>query len=292
MLAGERFSDRPASVCPMIGAILRGYNDSLDDTRRQDLYRFASEAVGTRRDFRLQRARAEVALAGAREAQDDRSAKEPEPDAGPEEIAEFVLDAMARSAYAWYRRRRLWDDASHERMLALLERMISTGASPSLAALLGELVEHPAQAVEHGGRDQQLSVAELGEGGPEAGLDLSPALFDEHPPVPGERGEDDAPVPLGAEAFDEAAFRQCLEHFGDAGRAEVGCVGELAGRELVAVAQAEEQRVLGIAESAGMARFTASHPAQRRHRTLERSAELLGGIALVALAVHARRRSR
>jgi hypothetical protein len=62
MLAGERFSDRPASVCPVIGAILRAYNDGLDDQRRNDVYRYAAEAVGTRGDFSLARRRAEASL--------------------------------------------------------------------------------------------------------------------------------------------------------------------------------------------------------------------------------------
>ena len=48
MLAGEDFTDRPASVCPVIAAFLRAYNDAIDDRRRQDLYRYASAAVGTR----------------------------------------------------------------------------------------------------------------------------------------------------------------------------------------------------------------------------------------------------
>ncbi len=47
MLAGEPFTDRPRSVCPVIGAFLRIYNDRLDDEYRQDLYRFAAESVGT-----------------------------------------------------------------------------------------------------------------------------------------------------------------------------------------------------------------------------------------------------
>src|SRR5947208_7984501 len=49
MLAGERFSDHPRAVCPVIAVVLRGYNDGADDRRRQELYRYASEAVGTRR---------------------------------------------------------------------------------------------------------------------------------------------------------------------------------------------------------------------------------------------------
>jgi hypothetical protein len=48
MLADEPFSDRPASVCPVIAAFLRSYNDGVDDRRRRDLYEYASEAIGTR----------------------------------------------------------------------------------------------------------------------------------------------------------------------------------------------------------------------------------------------------
>jgi hypothetical protein len=48
MLAGEPFSDRPECVCPVIGAFLRAYNDSIDNRRRQDLYAYAAEAVVSR----------------------------------------------------------------------------------------------------------------------------------------------------------------------------------------------------------------------------------------------------
>jgi len=59
MLAGEDFTDRPASVCPVIAAFLRAYNDAIDDRRRQDLYRFASAAVGTRASTAVTGARAQ-----------------------------------------------------------------------------------------------------------------------------------------------------------------------------------------------------------------------------------------
>lgn len=47
MLANEPFSDRPRSVCPVIAAFMRIYNDRLDDDRRQDLYEWAARVVGT-----------------------------------------------------------------------------------------------------------------------------------------------------------------------------------------------------------------------------------------------------
>jgi hypothetical protein len=57
MLAGDRFSDQPRSVCPVIAAFLRAYNDWIDADRRQDLHRFASAAVGTRASSEVEDAR-------------------------------------------------------------------------------------------------------------------------------------------------------------------------------------------------------------------------------------------
>src|SRR3954467_8962395 len=63
MLAGEPFSDRPQAVCPVIGAYLRSYNDVVDDERRQDLYRYASEAIGSAGTSALRPRRAARCLA-------------------------------------------------------------------------------------------------------------------------------------------------------------------------------------------------------------------------------------
>src|SRR3954447_20946326 len=59
MLAAEPFTDRPTSVCPVVAAFLRAYNDAVDDARRQDLYGYASAAVGSRAGWAETRARAE-----------------------------------------------------------------------------------------------------------------------------------------------------------------------------------------------------------------------------------------
>ena len=59
MLAGEQFTDHPVSVCPVIAALLRSYNDSVDDRRRQDLYAYAARVVGSRSTVALERARAD-----------------------------------------------------------------------------------------------------------------------------------------------------------------------------------------------------------------------------------------
>src|SRR4051812_27108552 len=45
MLAGDRFSDQPRSACAAIAGFVRGYNDAIDDGRRQDLYAIASLLV-------------------------------------------------------------------------------------------------------------------------------------------------------------------------------------------------------------------------------------------------------
>jgi hypothetical protein len=59
MLGGEPFSDHPRSVCPVIGSLLRAYNDSVDSARRQDLYACAAKVVGSAADDDVQRARAQ-----------------------------------------------------------------------------------------------------------------------------------------------------------------------------------------------------------------------------------------
>ena len=58
MLAGEPFTDHPASVCPVIGSFLRSYNDSIDSDSRQGLYEYASKIVGSRASATIQQARA------------------------------------------------------------------------------------------------------------------------------------------------------------------------------------------------------------------------------------------
>src|SRR3954471_13667473 len=63
MLAGEEFSDRPRTACPVIGAFLRPYNDLVGDAERQELLACASLVVASRRpgreDARIERCVAE-----------------------------------------------------------------------------------------------------------------------------------------------------------------------------------------------------------------------------------------
>ena len=66
MLAQEPFTDRPATISPVIGAFLRTYNDGLDDGRRQDLYPLASLIVGTAAGRAVERERASRCLGFSR----------------------------------------------------------------------------------------------------------------------------------------------------------------------------------------------------------------------------------
>lgn len=68
MLAHEPFSDHPRSVCPVIAAFLRSYNDHVDPGRRQDLYELAARAVGTPGGGTLERVRADRCMKWARAA--------------------------------------------------------------------------------------------------------------------------------------------------------------------------------------------------------------------------------
>lgn len=73
MIAGEPFSDHPQCVSPVIGALLRAYNDLSGDDRRQDLLRFASDAVGSRGSDVVETARLQHCLDVLTELEEARS---------------------------------------------------------------------------------------------------------------------------------------------------------------------------------------------------------------------------
>jgi hypothetical protein len=128
MLAGEPFSDHPASVCPVIGSCLRAYNDWIDDRRRQDLYAYASKVVGTRSSQEVQRARGERVTAWVGEVARRRRLTRfllvrgifalmlwPQPD----DLGSRMIQAVAR-------RRR----GSHLEVLGLIDELVAIGAQP------------------------------------------------------------------------------------------------------------------------------------------------------------------
>ncbi len=133
MLAGERFSDRPRSVSPVLGRFLRCYNDRLDDERRQDLYPIASRVVGTAASRAVERSRARRCLAWVAES-GHRIPLTLQLRAG---LSAATLAARVALAAA--------SEEGHRRALALVYELISLGDSwAGVPADAGELLGHPA----------------------------------------------------------------------------------------------------------------------------------------------------
>jgi hypothetical protein len=72
MLAGEQFTDHPRSVSNVIGTFMRGYNDMIDDRRRQDLYEYAAKVLGTAAGSSTEFARAQLLCAWGDNIRSDR----------------------------------------------------------------------------------------------------------------------------------------------------------------------------------------------------------------------------
>jgi hypothetical protein len=62
MVGGERFSDRPDCVCPVIAAYLRAWNDRAGYAQRQRLLPYATRVVGSRADRATTRRRRDICL--------------------------------------------------------------------------------------------------------------------------------------------------------------------------------------------------------------------------------------
>ena len=119
MLAGEPFSDHPHSVCPVIGAFLRAYNDGLPDDRRQDLYEYAAKVVGTTSSRRVRRARARLCL----EWLDGRSPGGRRPSRLSLLLAGWTLGSVGRAAARAARS----SVSTHESVLRLIDEMVELG---------------------------------------------------------------------------------------------------------------------------------------------------------------------
>ncbi|HEY1596931.1 MAG TPA: hypothetical protein VGF74_16155, partial [Thermoleophilaceae bacterium] len=123
MLAVEPFSDHPGSVCPVIGAFLRAYNDGLPDDRRQDLFEYAARIVGSKSGRRVRRARARRCLTwfageipGARR-----------PSRLSLELAGFTLGSVGRAAARASRS----SAETHGSVLRLLDELVAMGGPPA-----------------------------------------------------------------------------------------------------------------------------------------------------------------
>ncbi len=139
MIAREPFTDHPRSVCPVIAAFLRAYNDSIDERRRQDLYGLAATAVGTRDSWLTERLRAARCRQWAAEVRSTRPwplrflgrrAVLPESNARAQSVARAAVSAIGRHS-----------DRSHAMVLELVEELCALRAEASPAS-----VPAPAQA--------------------------------------------------------------------------------------------------------------------------------------------------
>ena len=126
MLAGAPFSDHPVSVCPVIGSFLRAYNDSIDDSRRQSLYEYASRVVGSRGPHRTQQARADRLARWADEMYRNRPTRflVRSPVRALGRLRRPPVDAIG--TYAVHSLRRHTDD-THAKVLSLVDELLAVG---------------------------------------------------------------------------------------------------------------------------------------------------------------------
>lgn len=144
MLAGEPFGDHPASVCPVIGSLLRAYNDSVDDAMRQDLYEYASKVVGSRAGAEIQQIRAERVAAWSSELLLRRLSR-----FLPTAVARVIchmrtppLDSVGTHAVRLISRHTA---QAHADVLALVDELLAIGSrKPGMPARLGDASSAPA----------------------------------------------------------------------------------------------------------------------------------------------------
>jgi hypothetical protein len=124
MLDAGPFTDHPRSVCPVIGAFLRSYNDWVDDGRRQDLYSYAAKVVGSRASREVELARSRRLMEWAAELEERRVKRVlfgsgrwvKVPNAEPGDVASRVVYAIARQK-----------DHPHQEVLAIIDELMDVG---------------------------------------------------------------------------------------------------------------------------------------------------------------------
>jgi hypothetical protein len=151
MLAGEPFTDRPATACPVIGGFLRAYNDRIDDERRQDLYRYAAAVVGTRGTAEVEQARERRCLEWAESRKRERARPLRWITRASPTVVDRRLGLDAAGTYA-ARSIRRHSDRTHVAALALIDELIAMGGGdrsgiPATApTAAGEATEHTTSA--------------------------------------------------------------------------------------------------------------------------------------------------
>jgi hypothetical protein len=132
VLAGEPFTDHPASVSRVIAAFLRTYNDRTDADRRQDLLPYAALVVGTRAGVETERLRAVRCVTWAVE---ELGVSVPRLRPRLRRLARglpggsLAFCELAARWAAW--RVPLRDDSRHRTVLALLDDLLAIGQPAS-----------------------------------------------------------------------------------------------------------------------------------------------------------------
>ena len=126
MLDTGPFTDHPRSVCPVVAAFLRNYNDWVDDGRRQDLYAYAAKAVGSRTSRAVEEARTRRLMKWAVELEQRRVKRLPigcrpwvnPSDPEPGDVASWVVYAIARQK-----------DHPHDEVLSVIDELLEIGGT-------------------------------------------------------------------------------------------------------------------------------------------------------------------
>jgi hypothetical protein len=124
MLAGEPFNDHPASVCPVLGSVLRSYNDSVDDDARQDLYAYAARIVGTRADADVEHRRSECVAAWTYERR-FRRLRRFLPDFAARRLCQLKTLSLESVGTQAVRQIPRHTDETHRAMLGLLDELLT-----------------------------------------------------------------------------------------------------------------------------------------------------------------------
>src|SRR5215208_4782445 len=136
IVGGERLSDRPRCVCPVLAAFLRGWNDRASYADRQRLEPYAAVVVGTGGSRTISRIRRDICLSWAG-ADLDRGA-----------LRRVAARLRMRARIAWtvgvWPSIRLWGGAGAyaarvciarggtDEAFALLDRLLGVGSSPTV----------------------------------------------------------------------------------------------------------------------------------------------------------------
>jgi hypothetical protein len=140
MLAGEPFTDRPACTDPVLGGLLRAYNDTVDQERRQDLYAVASMVVGTAAGEEVERARAArcIAFAEAHRRRSRFRGRRRRPLALAAHLGKDAPGVLAVRALGRI------DDTAHIEILALIDELVAMSRPQPATEVLPRLSSTPA----------------------------------------------------------------------------------------------------------------------------------------------------